>query len=99
MGRALVVLAALIAAGPARAHDPYSDWKQPSGASCCNDRDCRPTRAWRGDDGWWNAEVNGFWVKVPPRAVLGIVAPDGNSHICINPGGLILCFVAGVPKS
>jgi len=94
------LLLLLILTTPAVAHDPYSDWKLPSGASCCSNQDCRPVRAYRDpDDGWWRAQVNGQWRPVPPSVILDRVAPDGGSHICINPMGIILCFVGGVPKS
>ena len=99
----LVRAAALIlstgAALPAWSHDIYDSWKMPSGASCCNQQDCRPVRAYRDpDDGLWRARVGAGWTVVPPSAVLRRVAPDGNSHICINGAGIILCFVGGVDK-
>lgn len=67
--------------------------------SCCDNRDCRPTRAYLADDGWWRAQLNGLWVAVPPGAVLKIRAPDGGSHICADQTGRILCFIGGEPKS
>lgn len=94
---ALMATAAIVR--PATAHDFYTDWKQPgTNASCCDNRDCRPTRAYRDDDGVWRAQIGGAWVRVPADRVLKLVAPDGNSHICANQAGTILCFVAGVPK-
>lgn len=92
--------------GHAEGHDWYRGLKQPgTGYSCCNgdqdgvEGDCRPTRAFLGDDGIWRALVDGKWVSVPPRVVLEQRAPDGRSHICASRSGLIYCFLAGVPKS
>jgi len=96
--------------GHAENHDWYQKLMQPgSKASCCNaqkkrpdgtlEGDCRPTRAYQKDDGQWYALLNGRWVHVPPRAVLSDLSPDGNSHICANLTGRILCFLGGSPKS
>ena len=92
--------------GHAENHDWYRDLKQPgTGYSCCNGTadgrfgDCRPTRAYLTEDGSWRAMVNGRWVRVPPHAVLKQLAPDGNSHICASPSGVIYCFLGGSPKS
>ena len=92
--------------GHAENHDWYEKLKRPgSNASCCSgskdgvEGDCRPTRAYQKDDGNWYALLNGRWVPVPPKVVLNQLAPDGNSHICANPSGRILCFLGGSPKS
>ncbi len=96
--------------GHAENHDWYQKLQQPgSKASCCNaqkkrpdgtlEGDCRPTRAYQKDDGMWYALVDGRWVQVPPRVVLKDLSPDGNSHVCANPSGRILCFLGGSPKS
>jgi len=86
--------------GHAQHHDWYRQLKQPgTAASCCDNRDCRPTQSYRDDDGVWKARLDGAWVRVPADRVLNLVAPDGNSHICANEAGTILCFVPGVPKS
>jgi hypothetical protein len=87
-------------------HDWYRELKQPdTGYSCCNgtangiEGDCRPTRAFLGDDGAWHALMDGKWVIVPARVVLKQMAPDGNSHICASKSGTIYCFLRGSPKS
>lgn len=92
--------------GHAENHDWYEKLKQPgSNASCCNgtingvEGDCRPTRAYQKDDGMWYALLNGRWVMVPPSRVLKDLSPDGNSHICAAPSGMIFCFLGGSPKS
>ncbi|MBS0537795.1 MAG: hypothetical protein JSR47_03500 [Proteobacteria bacterium] len=90
--------------GHAENHDWYSGLNQPGTTySCCNGDehggDCRPTRAYLANDGWWHAEINGRWTTVPKRAVLDKLAPDGASHICAAPNGYIFCFIGGSPKS
>ncbi|MFO1081853.1 MAG: hypothetical protein U1E23_14640 [Reyranellaceae bacterium] len=52
---AIAVLGVLVVA--AYAHDPYGSWRQPDNpaVSCCNGQDCRPTRAYLGEDGRWRA--------------------------------------------
>ena len=92
--------------GHAENHDWYKDLKRPgTNYSCCNgsmngvDGDCRPTRAYLGDDGVWRALINGRWVNVPPKTVLRDLAPDGRSHVCVSPIGIIHCFLGGSPKS
>ena len=86
--------------GHAQHHEWYKELMQPAtGLSCCNGRDCRPTRAYVDSHGWWRAMINGRWKRVPPETVLKTVAPDGNSHICADEEGHIHCFVGGVPKS
>ncbi len=91
--------------GHAENHDWYKGLKQPgTGYSCCNgtvdgvEGDCRPTRAWLGDDGQWRAILDGREIIVPPRVVLKQLAPDGNSHICAGKSGMIYCFLGGSPK-
>jgi hypothetical protein len=91
-------------AGHAENHDWYSKLNQPGTTySCCNGNehggDCRPTRAFLGEDGFWHAQIDGNWQTVPSRAVLEKLAPDGNSHICASKGGYIFCFIGGSPKS
>lgn len=81
-------------------HDWYQKLNQPGTTySCCHDQDCRPTRAFLDDNGFWQAQIDGRWVTVPHRAVLKDLAPDGNSHICASKGGYIFCFIGGSPKS
>jgi hypothetical protein len=97
--------------GHAENHDWYRELKQPgTNMSCCNgtmngiegnsiEGDCRPTRAYVDDNGTWRALIDGRWTRVPPRAVLQNLAPDGRSHICANRTGTIYCFMGGSPKS
>lgn len=89
----LVGVIALLWMRVARAHGPYTDWRIPTtGGSCCNNADCRPTRARQDDDGRWEAWDGARWLSVPPLAVLSMPSPDGRSHLCES-GGAVFCFV------
>lgn len=98
---AFVLALAITAAWPVRAHDPYSDWRKPDnpGVSCCNNSDCRPTRAYVDDDGNWRAWNGQKWLVVPWAVVLPAdYAKDGRSHLC-EKGEYIYCFTPGPPRS
>lgn len=85
--------------GHAEHHDEYRHWKQPgNGMSCCNDQDCRPTRAYLTEEGWraWDGTR---WLLVPPSAVLSVRAKDGRTHLCATPAGHVYCLVPADPKS
>lgn len=80
------------------AHEPYTEWRIPgTSASCCNDNDCRPTRARMDDNEQWEAWDGERWLKVPRDRVLGFPSPDGRSHIC-EAHGNVYCFVPGETK-
>ncbi len=86
--------------GHAQLHHIYRDWHSPSNpaVSCCNDGDCRPTRAKQDELGNWLA-WNGYkWLAVPNRALLPPdTAGDGRSHICERQE-FIYCFTPAEPK-
>lgn len=83
----------------AAAHDMYRDWKIPgTDASCCNERDCGPTRARQTYDGGWQVWHSGKWLDVPPEARLPFPSPDGRSYACII-GQVVRCFVPGEVRS
>jgi hypothetical protein len=87
-----------------RAHDhegvSYGDWKQSNGVSCCNDNDCQPATATMNENGSWIAFFKGRSVVIPKDKVLSIPSPDGRSHICIPPDGMVpYCFVPGEIRS
>jgi hypothetical protein len=86
--------------GHAQMHGTYKNWTPPNNpkTSCCNDSDCRPTRAYLGDDGLWRA-WNGYqWLTVPRERVLPTdLAGDGRNHIC-EKQEFIYCFSPTVPK-
>lgn len=96
---------ALLLIGVAFAHDPYSSWRQPgTGASCCNAQteggrgDCRPTRAYMGDDGLWRAWDGWRWLTVPKDKILPTDhAGDGRNHVC-ELNGHIFCFTPAQPR-
>lgn len=82
--------------GHEQMHDIYKDWSQPDNphVSCCNDKDCRPTRAYLTDEGWraWNGRA---WLLIPPNRVLPTDhAGDGRSHLC-EMDGHVYCFSPG----
>lgn len=95
----LIIVALASAWKLARAHEPYSDWKDNRGYGCCDNGDCMPVRADPRPEGW-RILVDGRWMLVPPDAVLKIPSPDGRSHACISPGAQEpRCFVPGEPRS
>lgn len=86
--------------GHAQGHDVYRHWRAPDNPhlSCCNDEDCRPTRAYMGDDGLWRAWDGLAWLTVPAGRVLPTdFAGDGRSHLCER-SGAVLCFTPGQPR-
>lgn len=86
--------------GRARAHDIYGGWTAPDNPamSCCDNTDCRPTRAYMGDDGLWRAWDGLGWLTVPPGRVLPPdFAKDGRSHLCEKMGA-VYCFTPGQPR-
>ena len=87
--------------GHAQMHDEYKGWKKPDNpnVSCCDNTDCRPTRAYVGDDGLWRAWNGHKWLTVPREVMLPKdLAKDGRSHIC-EKSEYIFCFSAAEPKS
>lgn len=99
----LVLIAAgllWLATRAAWSHDPYSHWRQPDApaVSCCHGIDCRPTRAYMGEDGLWRAWDGLGWAVVPAGKVLPTdLAGDGRSHLCER-AGRVLCFSPTSPK-
>lgn len=90
-------LVMIYATSPARAHDIYTKpfWVQPdNGASCCDDKDCGPSRAFKGDDGLWRAWNGAEWVPVPPAKVMNKPSPDGRTHWC-GVGSTTYCLLVG----
>jgi hypothetical protein len=86
--------------GHAEHHDFYKGLTVPGNPhiACCDNRDCRPTRAYLDDNDVWWAMVDGRFLPVPKWRVLKVAPPDGRSHVCAT-GDRIICFVAGVPRS
>ena len=83
--------------GHLQMHDIYQNWHPPlnPGTSCCNDADCRPTRAIVDDQGQWRAWNGSAWLIVPQERVLPTdYAGDGRSHLC-EKEGFVYCFAPG----
>ena len=58
--------------GHAEMHDLYKAWHPPDNprTSCCNNADCRPTRAYVDENGTWRAWDGLLWLVVPPERTL-----------------------------
>lgn len=103
LGMLTLIAAGLVWLGLATAawaHDIYQDWRQPDApaVSCCHGQDCRPTRAFMGEDRRWRAWDGRQWVSVPPGKVLPTdLAGDGRNHLCER-AGRVLCFSPTRPK-
>lgn len=98
VGMLLVVLGFL--AGKVLAHDIYSGWRMPDQPtlSCCNNTDCRATRAYLDDDGLWRAWDGQRWLIVPPYKMLPAdYAGDGRNHLCALNGN-VYCFSPTSPR-
>ena len=83
--------------GHAEQHDIYKEWKAPNNPalSCCNNADCRPTRAFLDQNGDWRAWNGHEWLRVPwDRVLPADYAGDGRSHLC-EKETLIYCFTPG----
>ena len=94
------VVAVLAFAPKASPHDIYRNWSPPNnpGTSCCNEADCRPTRAYLEDDGLWRAWNGSIWLTVPADRVLPAdLGGDGRSHLCSR-DTFVYCFSPGQPK-
>ena len=90
----------LAVAFDAHGHDIYTRWRKPDNpaVSCCDNGDCRPTRAWLGDDGLWRALNGDQWLTVPREIMLPTdFGHDGRSHLCER-DGYIYCFSPGLVR-
>lgn len=94
---ALAAVFLFVLSGVCRAHDDYTDWKQPgSNISCCSDKDCYPTEA-KFQGGNWYAlrRENKQWVRIPPDKIINVPNPDGRAHLCMS-DNFIWCFLPPV---
>jgi hypothetical protein len=86
-----VVAAVLLATSfGAAAHDPYTEWRQPTGASCCSGRDCKAMQACTTPDGSIGAVLNGTCFALPPdrRVPAPVDVWQSSSealHVCAAP--------------
>ncbi len=87
--------------GHAQGHDIYKHWSPPNNpnTSCCDNGDCRPTRAYVDSEGHWRAWNGNLWLIVPQERVLTPdLAGDGRSHLC-EKEQFIYCFTPGEIRS
>jgi len=83
--------------GHTQMHDIYKLWTPPlnPNTSCCDNSDCRPTRAFVDNEGHWRAWNGVLWLQVPQDRVLPPNhAGDGRSHLC-EKEQFIFCFAPG----
>lgn len=69
-------------------------------ASCCDQSDCRQTKAIWQDGGWWAESriYKGEWVRVPLGNVQNVPNPLENAIICEAYGGRQEFLIATVPS-
>jgi hypothetical protein len=81
----VVLVATAASAVNAESHEWYTGLRSPSGAPCCNERDCRPV-AYRinRDTGREEIQANGAWYPVEYGKVLPFSSPDGGYHACCS---------------
>jgi hypothetical protein len=62
----------------------YDTLKMPNGASCCNDKDCRPVDGWTFDGKIYKIRLKpgGEWITPPQGLVQHKLTPDGGAHAC-----------------
>lgn len=88
-------------------HDKfYSGWLVPNAgaarvSSCCNKMDCAPADT-KFEGGHWygRRRIDPQWILIPDQLIESNQgdpreSPDGQSHLCVHPGGHILCAVLG----
>jgi hypothetical protein len=78
--RSVIILIAIVVATapPADSHDWYTGLRSPSGAVCCNERDCRPVASRiNPNTGREEIRANGMWYPVEYDKVLPFCSPDG----------------------
>lgn len=81
-------------------HEWYETLRDRKGKSCCDRRDCRPTKS-RFNGTNVEVMVDGIWAAVPPEKILSVPSPDLGSHVCSPkrpnsfPLGYVVCVVVG----
>ena len=86
--------------GHAKFHHFYRGLNQPgSGASCCNDNDCRPV-PYRVTPTGVEILIAGRWIRPPDVRTMEIETPDAGAHWCgIESTEEPLTFCAIIPRS
>lgn len=84
--RTVTILLCLM--GTVYAHDPYSDWLNANGYSCCNKQDCRPLafNEYRVVAGRAEIKVGETWCPILPVHHLkqGRAPDEFGAHVCIR---------------
>jgi hypothetical protein len=104
-----VVIFLLWWTAPASGHEIYSKWAMPDqrsqnglrNMSCCSGKDCYMTSTRRQDGQWqYLHRETGQWLVIPKHKIEQNYpdeweSPDGRSHVCALPSGLVLCATLG----
>lgn len=93
---AALVMAALVAAGPAPAHDSWisrGDYRNGAGEWCCGDYDCKSYGAAQSTATGWLLDGE----LVPYDEALPVVPPDGEVTVCRRPDGTRRCVYGVKP--
>lgn len=80
----LVLLAVLLTAQSAQAHDWYSGLQSPRGISCCNQGDCQRVGHRYSPQSGHEIQIDGRWVQIDPGSILPFSSPDGMTHACFS---------------
>jgi hypothetical protein len=84
----------------------YAKWQMPNGgnpriSSCCNKNDCYATTIKQVAGVWVGRQREpGRWIVIPDGKLEENLpderkTPDGQSHMCANPNGVLYCAVRG----
>lgn len=88
-------------------HDKfYLGWRVPNAgaeriSSCCNQQDCAPADTKHESGHWYGRRrMDASWILIPDSLIESNQgdpreSPDGQSHLCVHPGGRVLCAVLG----
>ncbi len=78
-----------------QAHDIYNGWNIPGqNKSCCNNLDCKPTKAKYEAGAWWAFVASKrMWVKIPDQTIVTYKTDDTDAHLCFSESfSEVLCF-------
>jgi hypothetical protein len=77
----VVLVATAASALTAESHEWYTGLRSPSGAPCCNERDCRSVaNRINRDTGREEIQANGAWYPIEYDKELPFSSPDGGYH-------------------
>ena len=75
----------ILSCSSVQAHDPYTDFKNYEGISCCGGYDCHLLSEENlriNEDGTFEVREDGEWFLVPEPHILRDQSPDGQAHSC-----------------